>query len=210
MYYVDFQDTKLSALGMGCMRLPVVDGDDARIDEAATFEMIYYAYNQGINCFDTAWGYHAGHSEEVVGRALARYPRESFYLATKFPGYDTANFPRAREIFEEQLRKCSVEYFDFYLLHNVNESNIEFCLDPQYGTTYCPIELDIPELLRLYIESCAGGGSGGFISFTGLSVLEPEKGPEDCIGCGSCAAVCPQNIDMPTHLAAFAEKMGRA
>ena len=119
MIYRDFQDLKLSALGMGAMRLPVVDGDDARIDEAAAFEMVDLAMKSGVNYYDTAWGYHNGNSELVMGKALARYPRESFYLATKFPGYDLSNMPKVQEIFEKQLEKCQVEYFDFYLFHNV-------------------------------------------------------------------------------------------
>lgn len=133
MIYRDFQDLKLSALGMGAMRLPVVDEDDARIDEAAAFEMVDLAMKSGVNYYDTAWGYHNGNSELVMGKALARYPRESFYLATKFPGYDLSNMPKVQEIFEKQLEKCQVEYFDFYLFHNVCEMNIDAYLDPQYG-----------------------------------------------------------------------------
>ena len=87
----------------------------------------------GVNYYDTAWGYHNGNSELVMGKALARYPRETFYLATKFPGYDLSNMPKVREIFEKQLEKCQVEYFDFYLFHNVCEMNIDAYLDPQYG-----------------------------------------------------------------------------
>lgn len=68
-----------------------------------------------------------------MGRALARYPRESFFLATKFPGYDLSNMDKVESIFERQLEKCQVEYFDFYLFHNVCEMNIEQYLDPQYG-----------------------------------------------------------------------------
>ena len=133
MVYKDFQDMKLSALGMGAMRLPVIDGDDAKIDEGAVFQMVDYAMEHGINYYDTAWGYHNGNSELVMGRALHRYPREKFYLATKFPGYDLANMPKVREIFEKQLEKCQVEYFDFYLFHNVCEMNIDAYLDPKYG-----------------------------------------------------------------------------
>ena len=133
MIYREFQDLKLSALGMGAMRLPVVNGDDASIDEAAAFAMVDEAMAKGVNYYDTAWGYHNGNSELVMGRALARYPREKFYLATKFPGYDLSNMPKVKEIFEKQLEKCQVEYFDFYLFHNVCEMNIDAYLDPQYG-----------------------------------------------------------------------------
>ncbi len=133
MIYRDFQDMKLSALGMGAMRLPVIDGDDSRIDEPAAEAMVDYAMAHGVNYYDTAWGYHDGHSETVLGRALAKYPRESFNLATKFPGYDLANMPKAPEIFEEQLKKCGVDHFDFYLCHNVCEMNIDAYLDPKFG-----------------------------------------------------------------------------
>lgn len=134
MMYRDFQDVKLSALGMGAMRLPVVDGDDSKIDEAAAFAMVDEAMARGVNYYDTAWGYHSGNSELVMGKALARHPREKFYLATKFPGYDLSNMGKVEEIFEKQLEKCQVEYFDFYLFHNVCEMNIDAYLDPKYGT----------------------------------------------------------------------------
>ena len=133
MLYKEFQGLKLSALGMGCMRLPVLDGDDARVDQAAVDAMTDCAMEQGVNYYDTAWGYHSGNSERAIGKALARYPREQFYLADKFPGYDLSNMGKVREIFEEQLKKCGVDYFDFYLFHNVCEMNIDAYLDPQYG-----------------------------------------------------------------------------
>lgn len=133
MLYKNFQDLKLSALGMGAMRLPVVEGDDARIDEQAAADMVDYAMAHGINYYDTAWGYHNGSSELVMGRALKKHPRESFYLADKFPGYDLSNMDKVEEIFEEQLKKCGVTYFDFYLFHNVCEMNIDAYLDPKYG-----------------------------------------------------------------------------
>ena len=100
MIYRDFQSLKLSGLGLGMMRLPVVNGDDAVIDESAAAEIIDYAYQSGVNYFDTAWGYHNGNSELVAGRCLSKYPRESFYLATKFPGYDPANMGKVKEIFK--------------------------------------------------------------------------------------------------------------
>ena len=133
MIYRDFQDMKLSALGFGSMRLPVVDGNDAQIDEAAALAMVDYAMAHGVNYYDTAWGYHDGNSELVMGKALARHPRESFFLATKFPGYDLANMDKVEAIFEKQLEKCRVDYFDFYLFHNVCEMNIDAYLDPKYG-----------------------------------------------------------------------------
>ncbi|MBD5150520.1 MAG: oxidoreductase [Oscillibacter sp.] len=134
MLYKDFKECKLSALGLGMMRLPVIDGEEKQIDEAAVEEMVDYALDHGINYFDTAWGYHGGNSELAAGRALVvRHPREKFYLATKFPGFSKENMERVEEIFEKQLEKCQTDYFDFYLFHCVCESNIDGYLDPQYG-----------------------------------------------------------------------------
>ena len=135
MIYRDFQDLKLSALDMGAMRLPVIDGKDDQIDEPAAAAMVDYAMAHGINYYDTAWGYHGGNSEPVMGRALKKYPRSSFYLATKFPGYDVRNFGKTEEIFEKQLQRLQTDYFDFYLFHNVCETNIRQYLDDEkYGT----------------------------------------------------------------------------
>ena len=128
-----FQDLKLSGLGFGAMRLPVINGEDNRIDREETFRMVDEAMAKGINYYDTAGGYHGGNSEIVIGEALSRYPRDRFYIATKFPGYDVSNMPKVQEIFEEQLRKTGMEYFDFYLFHNVCEMNINQYLDPQFG-----------------------------------------------------------------------------
>ena len=133
MIYKDFQGMKLSALGMGAMRLPVSDGDDARIDEQAAAAMVDYAMAHGVNYYDTAWGYHNGNSELVMGKALGKYSRDRYYLADKFPGYDLSNMDKVEEIFERQLEKCGVSYFDYYLFHNVCEMNIDAYLDPKYG-----------------------------------------------------------------------------
>ncbi len=133
MVHKKFQNLELSGLGLGMMRLPVVDGDDSRVDETAAAEMIDCAYQSGINYFDTAWGYHNGNSELVAGKLLGRYPRESYFLASKFPGYDLANMDKVGEIFERQLEKCQTHYFDFYLFHNVYEGNIDAYLEPKYG-----------------------------------------------------------------------------
>ncbi len=376
MIYKNFQDKELSALGMGAMRLPVIDGDDARIDEKATQAMVDYAVEQGVNYFDTAWGYHNGQSEIVMGKALKKYPRSSFYLATKFPGYDLSNMDKVEQIFEQQLKKCQVEYFDFYLFHNVCEMNIDAYLNPEYGiydyliaqkkagrirhlgfsahgsygvmkrfldaygkdmefcqiqlnyldwgfqdakakvellqehnipiwvmeplrggrlaslaaqdeaqlkelrpqesipawafrflqsipgvcvtlsgmsnmeqmqenirtfeeekpltsqemetllaiagnmvqkialpctacrycVSHCPQGLDIPSLLAMYNEHCFT--DGGFIAPMALSALPEDKQPGACIGCGSCEAVCPQQIKIPDAMADFAKKLG--
>ena len=377
MLYKDFQGLKLSALGMGAMRLPVVGGDDTKIDQGAVNEMVDYAMEQGINYYDTAWGYHGGNSEIAIGEALARHPRESFYIATKFPGYDLSNMDKVEEIFERQLEKTGMGYFDFYLIHNVCEMNIDEYLNPEHGimpyllaqkeagrirhlgfsahgaipvmerfleaygehmefcqiqlnfldwqlqdargkvellkkwnlpvwvmepvrggklaqitdeeaerlhalrpdestvawafrfiqgipevcvtlsgmsnfeqlkeniatfneekplndeeaaalqavvdemlgrgtvpctachycTSHCPQGLDIPKLLEMYNEAVVTGGKGGFIPSMFVATLPEDKRPGACIGCGSCAAVCPQQIDIPSKLADFAAKL---
>lgn len=132
MVYNNFQDLKLSALGMGCMRLPT-KGNFEDIDKDAVAEMVDYAMANGINYYDTAWGYHNGKSELVMGEVLSKYPRDSFYLADKFPGYDLNNMDKVEEIFEKQLEKCQTDYFDFYMFHNLCEMNVEHYLDPKYG-----------------------------------------------------------------------------
>ena len=375
MIHREYQDVSLSARGLGMMRWPVLDGDENRIDEAAALEMVDLAMARGINYYDTAWGYHGGNSELIAGKALSRYPRESYYLASKFPGYDLSNFGKTREIFEKQLEKCQTDYFDFYLFHNVCEMNIDAYLDPGYGTfdylieqkrsgrirhlgfschgdldvlrrfldaygehmefcqlqinwfdwefqkakekyelvasrgipvwvmeplrggklaslgedvlprlrqlrpderaagwafrflqslpdvkmilsgmsnmqqleenleifdsdaplseaetdvllgiaremaertavpctgcryctSYCPMELDIPRLLELYNEHVFTGG--GFLAPMALGAMPEDKRPSSCIGCGACAAVCPQSIDIPGALADFCERL---
>lgn len=133
MNYKKFQDLELSTLGMGAMRLPVLDHNDTKVDMEETEKMVAYAMEHGVNYYDTAWGYHGGQSELALGKALARYPRESYYLADKFPGYDLSNMDKVETIFEEQLKKCGVDYFDFYLIHNVCEMNVDAYLNPDYG-----------------------------------------------------------------------------
>ena len=132
MIYSTFQDKQLSLLGFGTMRLPVLS--DGSIDEPQVKEMTRYAIEHGVNYFDTAYPYHNSESERVIGRILSEYPRDSFYLATKYPGHQIlSNGYNPAEIFEEQLEKCGVDYFDFYLLHNVYEKSIETYLDPRWG-----------------------------------------------------------------------------
>ncbi len=375
MIYRTFQDLSLSALGLGMMRLPIVDGDENRIDEAAAIDMVDYAMARGVNYYDTAWGYHGGNSELLAGKALSRHPRENYFLASKFPGYDVKNFGKTEEIFARQLEKCRTDYFDFYLFHNVCEMNIDSYLDRAYGTfdylieqkkngrirhlgfsahgdldvmrrfldaygeymefcqlqinwfdwefqkakekyelvqamgipvwvmeplrggklarlgeedlarlhamrpeetaagwafrfvqslpgvkmvlsgmssmeqleqnlatfasdeplnekemeallgmardmaartavpctgcryctSYCPMELDIPRLLELYNEHVFTGG--GFLAPMVIASMPEEKRPAACLGCGACAAVCPQGIDIPGSLSDFCDRL---
>lgn len=134
MLHKNYEHIKLSLLGMGAMRLPTVGNDaTAPIDEKQTAEMVAYAIKHGINYFDTAYGYHNGESEVIMGKVLKVYPRESYYIADKFPGYNLSNMSKVEKIFEEQLQKTGMEYFDFYLFHNVCELNVEQYLDEKYG-----------------------------------------------------------------------------
>lgn len=97
MIYKDFQGLKLSALGFGMMRLPVRNNVYADVDEEQTAQMIDYALDHGVNYFDTAWGYHDGNSETTVGKLLARHPRDSYYLSTKFPATIFPTSARSRK-----------------------------------------------------------------------------------------------------------------
>ena len=134
MLYKNLNGVELNALGLGCMRLPQKSENGADIDEVALGEMVDYAISKGVNYFDTAWVYHQGKSEEFIGRALAKYPRESFYVATKFPGFSADFWGRGKEIFEEQLRRLGMDYVDYYLIHNVSEYNVEQYMDTEkYG-----------------------------------------------------------------------------
>ena len=133
MHYKDFNGVKLSALGFGTMRMPIKGGDSAAVDEAQMTEMVAYAIRHGVNYFDTAYSYHKFQSEYVIGRILKQYPRESYYLATKFPGHVILPYYDPKAIFEEQLDKCGVDYFDFYLLHNVYGNSIKTYLNPKWG-----------------------------------------------------------------------------
>ena len=132
MFYRDFKGLKLSALGFGTMRLPLKE-DKKTIDEELASRMVGYAIASGVNYFDTAWPYHDGKSERVIGEILSKYPRESWYLATKYPGHQhMAKFDPA-DTFKKQLEKCKVDYFDFYLLHNICENSLDDYLDPKWS-----------------------------------------------------------------------------
>lgn len=131
MIYSDFKGKKLSLLGFGTMRLPL--SENGEIDVGQVFEMVKYAASCGINYYDTAYPYHNSMSEIVIVKALKQLDRSKFYLATKYPGHQIAASYNPSEIFEEQLKKCGVEYFDFYLLHNVYENSLETYTNPKWG-----------------------------------------------------------------------------
>ena len=156
MIYRDFQGMKLSGLGFGAMRLPVAGGDDSCIDREQTFRMVDEAMAAGINYYDTAWGYHGGNSETILGKELSKYPRDSYCLADKFPGYDLSNMPKVKEIFEKQLEKTGAGYFDFYLFHNVCEMNINQYLDPKFGILNYLLEQKKNGRIRHLGFSCHG------------------------------------------------------
>lgn len=105
---------KISLLGFGCMRFPQKGRE---INEELTQEMVDYAYKHGVNYFDTAYPYHGGKSEVVIGKILKNYPRNTFFLADKMPTWNISDLQSAKNLFQEQLDRCQVEYFDYYLLH---------------------------------------------------------------------------------------------
>ena len=111
---------EISLLGFGAMRLPILNEVETDIDQKKVEEMVDYAMEHGINYYDTAYFYHRGESEKAMGKALKKYPRDSFYFVTKMPLSIIQSKQQAEQIFEEQLKKCQTEYFDFYLAHSVN------------------------------------------------------------------------------------------
>lgn len=133
MIYNDFKGKKLSLLGFGAMRLPLLADGSGEVDEELVKEMVRYAMVHGVNYYDTAYPYHNAKSEIIIGMALKQFPRESYYLATKYPGHQISESYYPEEIFEEQLKKCGVTYFDFYLLHNVYENSIGTYTDSKWG-----------------------------------------------------------------------------
>ena len=129
MFYRKSQklNVETSLLGFGCMRFPILS--DGSIDEEQTLKMFDIAINNGINYIDTAHPYHNGLSEPFVGKALKKYDRSKLYLATKLPVWVVESRDHALEIFEGQLKKLQTEYIDFYLLHSLDDSKWQKCLD---------------------------------------------------------------------------------
>ena len=115
-----FRDIEVPLLSLGCMRLPMTK--DNEIDQDELEKMTDWCMRHGSNYFDTAYMYVNGQSEIAIGKALKKYKREDFLLADKSPIYKMKTQEDVRKIFEEQLKKCQVEYFDFYMAHNINKN----------------------------------------------------------------------------------------
>ncbi len=131
MKYTEMCGERVSALGYGTMRFPCLP--TGAIDEEKTKGLIDLAVKAGVNYFDTAHPYHGGMSERVIGKLLSAYPRDSYFLADKYPGHQILEAYDPAATFEEQLQKCGVDYFDFYLLHNVCENSIEVYESERWG-----------------------------------------------------------------------------
>ena len=119
----------ISMLGLGCMRLPVIGGDDGAIDYEKAQEIVGYALANGVNYIDTAHGYHNGQSQVFLGKALSKYPRESYFLATKLPMWSVTAKKDIEKIFKEQLEKLKTGYFDFYMIHSLDSGNFKKAID---------------------------------------------------------------------------------
>ncbi len=130
MLYNDYKGMKLSRLGFGCMRFKT--DENGVIDQEKVNAMFDLAIANGVNYFDTAYPYLNGNSEIAMVKGLEKYPRESYYLADKFPGHSLPGPVDNIALFHVSLKKCNTDYFDFYLLHNITEWSIQFYDSEEY------------------------------------------------------------------------------
>lgn len=143
MIYSDFKGMKLSRLGFGCMRF-ASDPATGEIDQAKVNAMFDLAVQRGVNYFDTAYPYLGGKSEIAMSEALKKYPRDSYYIADKFPGHSITEPIDNIALFHLALKKCNTDYFDFYLLHNITEWSIKTYESEEYHI--------IPDMIRMKEE----------------------------------------------------------
>lgn len=120
---------QVSLLGFGCMRFPVIEVEQngeksKKIDMEKSQQLVDYAIAHGVNYFDVAYRYHRGEAELAIGQLLKKYPRESYFLADKLPTWMISDLETAKKIFQEQLDKCQVEYFDYFLLHALSDKEL--------------------------------------------------------------------------------------
>ncbi|MGD9560054.1 MAG: aldo/keto reductase [Oscillospiraceae bacterium] len=114
---------KLSLLGLGLMRLPLAGSEMADIDTQKAEAIVEACIRGGVNYFDTAYNYHDKNSELFAGRALSAHPRGSYHLATKLPIWLVDSLDKAKELFARQLKNCQTDYFDYYLVHAMDEED---------------------------------------------------------------------------------------
>lgn len=143
MLYNSFQDINLSRLGFGCMRFSA-DPATGEIDQEKVNAMFDLAISSGVNYFDTAYPYLDGKSEIAMTEALRKYPRESYYIADKFPGHSLPGPVDNIALFNVSLKKCETDYFDFYLLHNITESTVKIYESEEYHI--------IPDMIKMKEE----------------------------------------------------------
>lgn len=156
MIYRNFKGQKLSQLGFGCMRF-ASDPETGEIDQAKVNAMFDLAIREGVNYFDTAYPYLGGKSEIAMAEALSGYPRESYYLADKFPGHSLTGPIDNIALFNVSLRKCRTDYFDFYLLHNVTEWSVQFYESEEYHIIPDLLQMKKEGKIRYFGFSCHAG-----------------------------------------------------
>ena len=156
MIYRNLGGEEVSALGFGCMRLPVVEGKAEAVDDAAALEVFDTLYEGGVTYVDTAYSYHMGASERFLGRALPRYDRSRLKVATKMPGHEIRPDFNPAAIFANQLERTGAGYFDYYLMHNVCEISLERYMDPELDVLGFLLEQKRRGLIRHLGFSCHG------------------------------------------------------
>ena len=116
---------KVSILGYGCMRWPMIKDENGKevVDQENVDRLIDYAIEHGVNYFDTAPVYLQGQSEAATGRSLKRYPRESYYIATKLSNFSNSSRENSIEMYRKSLENLQTEYLDYYLLHALGDGN---------------------------------------------------------------------------------------